>query len=235
MNTSHVKQVATFEKLLGFCNAQGAMFNPSRGTIQSTALSSLLTSAQLSLEAVKTARTEYMNAVNTRNEAFNGLPKFMTRVVNTLAANGASAGTVKESYMFIKKIYRPKVKPVKTEEGSAEVTRRLSFQDFDSKADLFEGMVKLILMEPSYNPNEAELNKASLESMVKKFHGLNTTVMESSVKLSNARAKRNEILYRTGIHGTAQDVKKYMKGVFGYQSVAYNQIKSLRFLTKKVA
>src|SRR5688572_24520783 len=109
MDTGHVKQVATFEKLLGFCNAHGAMFNPSKAALSTTALSTLLTSAQQSLEAVKTARAEYINFVIARNEAFNGLPKFMTRIINTLAASGASEATIDEAYRFIQK-FRPALK-----------------------------------------------------------------------------------------------------------------------------
>ncbi len=242
MDTGHVKQVAAFEKLLGFCNAQGAMFNPSKGAIQSAALNSLLTSAQQSLEAVRTARTALNNAVNVRNDTFKGVPKFMTRIVNALAASGASTATLEEAYRYNRKFYRggkPKAKPVapaNASEGTVVVSRSISQLDFDSRVDNFEGLVKVVSLEPSYLPNEADLQLSSLTTFAANLREINTAVLNAQVTVSNARAMRNRLLYESsGIHGLARVVKRYVKGVFGFQSVAYNQIRSLRFTNKKIA
>jgi hypothetical protein len=237
MDTGHVKQVATFEKLLGFCNTHGAMFNPSKAAIQSTALHALLTSAQQSLEAVRTARTTYNNAVDVRTDAFMDLPKFMTRIVNALAANGASEATLEEAYRFIKRFYRkPKSKQVApaAPDGVILSTRSNSQLDFDSRTENFVGLVKVVSMEPSYQPNEMDLQVVSLVAHGEYLRGLNTAVINAQVAFSNIRASRNKVLYeRTGIHGLSKVVKRYVKGVFGFQSVAYNQIRSLRFITLK--
>lgn len=238
MDSGHVKQVATFEKLLGFCNAHGAMFNPSKGAIQSTALHSLLTSAQQSLEAVRTARTAYSNAMNVRNDTFNGVPKFMTRIVNALAASGASQATLEDAYRFVKKFYRTQKKKevAAATEANPVSTRSTSQLDFDSRTDNFEGLVKVVSMEPLYQPNEADLQVSSLLAYVAHLRGLNTAVMNAQVEVSNARASRNKMLYESsGIHGLAKAVKRYVKGVFGFQSVAYNQIRSLKFSNRKLA
>lgn len=240
MDTGHVKQVATFEKLLGFCNAHGAMFNPSKVAIQSTALHTLLTSAQQSLEAVTTARTAYNNAVDVRNDTFNSVPKFMTRIVNALAASGASESTLEEAYRFVKKFYRTSKRKASLASPSSDevpVSKRSNSQlDFDSKASNFEGLVKVVSMETSYHPNEADLQVSSLNGFAANLRGLNNAVVNAQVVLSNARASRNKVLYdATGIHGLSLAVKRYVKGVFGFQSVAYNQIRSLRFTRIKVA
>jgi hypothetical protein len=236
MDSGHVKQVATFEKLLGFCNAHGAMFNPSKEALQPTALSSLLTSAQHSLEAVKVTRTEYINAVHARNEAFNSLPKFLTRIVNALAATEASKSTVEEAYSFVRKFYRFKSKApaVGSEEAEPRPTRSLSQLDFDSKIDNFEALVKVVTLEPSYQPNEVDLQVDSLKERVASLRAMNSEVISKLVTLSNARATRNKLLYaRSGIHGLGLATKRYVKGAFGYQSVAYDQIRSLRFQNQK--
>src|SRR5687767_12417679 len=109
MNTGNVKQVAAFEKLLGFCNAHGAMYNPSKASLKVAALNTLLTSAQQSLEAVKTLQTAYNNAVNTRNQTFDALPRFMTRIINILASSDATRATVDEAYFFSNR-FNPKKK-----------------------------------------------------------------------------------------------------------------------------
>lgn len=234
MKNGHVKQVAAFEKLISFCNANGAMFNPSKASLKVAALNTLLTSAQQSLEAVKTASTAFDNAVNIRNQVFNSLPKFMTRVVNTLAASDAHADTVKEAYFFSNKFRsqgRARAKPASGEQiSAAPVSRSTSQLDFDAKIDNFAGLVKVVSAEPSYKPNEADLQVTALNTLVTSLRDKNKAVINAQVILSNARAARNRILYETnGIHPISNSVKKYMKGAFGYQSVAYQQIKGLHF------
>jgi hypothetical protein len=241
MDTGHVKQVAAFEKLLGFCNAHGAMFNPSKTAIQSTALSALLTSAQQSIEAVRTAHTELSQASDVRNDVFTDVPKFMTRIVNTLASSGASEATLEEAYRYIRKFYRPKkakpVAPVSAGGVEGSISSRSSSQlDFDSKVSNFEGLVKVVSLEPLYQPNETDLQVISLQAKVAYLRSLNTDVINKQVALSNTRALRNKLLYESsGVHGLAKAVKRYVKGVFGFQSVAYNQIRSLKFSNKKIA
>lgn len=239
MDTGHVKQVATFEKLLGFCNAQGAMFNPSKEALKATALSSLLTSARQSIEAVRAAHTAYKNVVIERNETFNKIPSFMTRIVNTLATYAASPGTVEEAYRFVNKFYKPYRKPVDAPSASEQslptATRTTSQLDFDSKAENFMGLVKLVSEEAVYKPNEGDLKVESLMQVANQLYQLNSGVVQAQVNLDNARAQRNTLLYNsTGIHGLARAIKRYVKGVFGYKSVAYNQISGLRFVNKKI-
>jgi hypothetical protein len=230
MYTGHVKQVAAFEKLLGFCDANGAMFNPSKESLKVTALKSLLTSAQQSLEAVKSLRTAYDNAVNHRIQAFKSLPTFMTRVVNMLATT-ADPDTVQEAYAFARKFQtKPKRKPADGE-ASPSPTRSTSQLDFDAKTDNFAAFVKVVSAEPSYNPNEVDLQVPALEAMVTRLRDINTAVIDAQVALSNARKTRNELLYKNdGIYDSARRVKRYVKGAFGFRSTAYSQISSIPFL-----
>jgi hypothetical protein len=242
MDTGHVKQVAAFEKLLSFCNAHGAMYNPSKASLKVAALNTLLTSAQQSLEAVKTARTAYDNAVNIRNQAFTDLPKLMTRIVNILASTGASEKTVEDAYFYARK-FRPESrnrKPVPsdgiTTATEPPLTRSTAQLDYDAKADNFNAFVKVVSAEPLYKPNEAELQVTALNAMVSSLRDKNKAVITALVTWSNARAARNRLLYQAnGIHDAAMNVKKYIKGLFGFQSVGYAQVGSIRFVNKKIA
>lgn len=237
MNTGQVKQVAAFEKLLGFCNAHGAMYNPGKDSLTVAALNSLLTSAQQSLEAVKDLQTAYRNAVNVRREAYAGLPKFMTRVINGLAMS-ATPATVEEAYFYSRK-FRPhsKMRPAipsgnGTGQGEQRATRSTSQLDFDRKADNFAAFVKVALADASYAPNEADLKSEALLAKVRTLREMNTAIGNMQVALSNVRANRNKVLYSaTGIYGIGKSVKRYLKSVFGYQSVGYSQVSNLRFMT----
>jgi hypothetical protein len=242
MDTGHVKQVAAFEKLLSFCNAHGAMYNPSKASLKVAALNTLLTSAQQSLEAVKTVRTAYDNAVNIRNQAFADLPKLMTRIVNILASTDASGKTVEDAYFYARKFRpesrsrRPKPSDGITTAIEPPLTRSTAQLDYDAKADNFAAFVKVVSAEPLYKPNETELQVNALNALVTNLRDKNKAVITALVTWSNARAARNRQLYQaSGIHGTAISVKKYVKGLFGFQSVAYAQIRSIRFVNRKIA
>jgi hypothetical protein len=236
MDTGHVKQVASFEKLLGFCNAHGAMFNPSKAALQPAALSALLTSAQDSIEAVRTARTAYREEKNVRNDAFDSLPRFMTRIINVLAASGVTQATMENGYTIVKKFRRTGTKKNKVPaEGQATiVTHSVSQLDFDSMLNNFEAMVSLVGAQSSYQPNEQDLTLNALQVRATELRTMNTAVISALVVLSNARASRNKLLFeQAGIHGAALAAKRYVKGAFGTQSLAYNQIKGILFINRK--
>ena len=236
MDTGHVKQVASFEKLLGFCNAQGAMFNPSKAALQPAALSALLTSAQDSIKAVQTVRNAYSLAKNLRNDAFDSLPRFMTRIVNVLAASEVTQATMDDAYAIVRKFRRSSSrKAVPAVEGeSSPATRSVSQLDFDSQLNNFEAMVKLVSTQPTFQPNEVDLTVAALQGKAVELRTLNATVVSNQVALSNARAARNQLLYaKPGIHGLAMATKRYVKGAFGTQSVAYGQIRGIKFINLK--
>lgn len=239
MKTGNVKQVATFEELLGFCHAHGAMYNPSKASIKIAALEELFTSAQQSLEAVKIAYTEYNNAVNVRQAAFNSLPVFCTRLVNALAATDASKATLEEAYAYVKKFRWniPQPPPATEEKGEAirpARTRSTSETDYASRTESFAGLVKVVSQEPTFHPNEADISIEALNARIQELRNLNTNVIGMRVALSNARASRNKILFEQ-IYASAKAVKRYVKGTFGYRSVAYNQIKGLTFISKKIS
>lgn len=242
METGQVKQVAAFEQLLGFCNAHGPKYNPGKPSLSLTAMSGLLSSARESMEAVKTLRTAYDNAVNQRKLAFAELPKFITRIVNTLASTNATRATVDDAYFFVNRFRsaRRKGKPVaKDDQAETPVlttARRTSYFDFDSKVDNFEALVNVLSAEPHYTPNETELQVSSLEALATNLRSLNSAVINAYVALNNARASRDRILYydEVSIHPVARDVKRYIKGAFGFKSIEYQQVRGIRFTKKRL-
>jgi predicted transcriptional regulator len=240
MKVNHVNQVAAFEQLLGFCNAHGAVFNPSKNVIKMTALDDLLKQAQESMRAVKEARTANDNAVIARRQAFRELPKIATRIINALAATDASAEVVQKANAFrmslLPKANRPPVPS--TDAGSSTdpeaKSRSISMLSFTQKTDNFAALVQTLSAEAHYQPNEAGIQIRALVELVAALRDYSKAVYQSEVALSNARFARNKLLYGTnGIHECSQTVKKYMKSVFGPQSVPFRQINRLRFADKK--
>ena len=62
----------------------------------------------------------------------------------------------------------------------------------------------------------------------------NTAVINATTDLSNARINRNKVLYfkSTGLYDIAQEVKKYVKSVFGASSPQYKQVSKIKFTNK---
>lgn len=89
--------------------------------------------------------------------------------------------------------------------------------------------------EPSYAPNETELQITSLQAKAQDLRDKNNQVATAYTAVSNARLERNRILYQenTGLVDTALDVKKYLKSLFGASSAEYNQIKGIKFKNEK--
>jgi hypothetical protein len=80
------------------------------------------------------------------------------------------------------------------------------------------------------------LQITSLNALVTSLRDKNKAVLNAQVALSNARAARNRFLYAdTGIYGSGLAIKRYIKGLFGFQSVGYQQISGLRFTKKTIA
>lgn len=63
----------------------------------------------------------------------------------------------------------------------------------------------------------------------------NTAVITATTDLSNGRIARNKVLYlpKTGLYDIAQEVKKYVKSVFGATSPEYKQVSGIKFTTYK--
>lgn len=243
MKKGNVKQVAAFEQLLGYCNAHGAVFNPSKASIKITALNALLTSAQQSIQAVKVARSAYDNAVIARQIAFQELPKIATRIMNTLASTDASKEVVRKANAFRQSLSASTRNraPIPAPAGSQDApatdarTRSSSQLDFDLRTENFAALIQLLSTEPLYKPNEANLQVAALTTLASSLRDKNKAVIQAKVAYSNARFGRNKILYDTnGIHASAMAVKKYIKGIFGPDSPQFRQVGGIVFENHKV-
>ncbi|WP_445749906.1 hypothetical protein [Polaribacter sp.] len=92
-------------------------------------------------------------------------------------------------------------------------------------------MAAVLAAEPSYTPNEIELQVATVQAKITELIYKNTSVAAAYANVSNARIARNEILYNptTGLVETSKDVKNYIKAIFGASSPQYGQVKGIAF------
>jgi hypothetical protein len=236
--TGHAKNVATFEDLISFCTGYGVPYNPSKAALKLPALTTQLTGANAALQAVKVAKTAYDNATNARELAFKPLKPLATKIVNALAATEAASQTVDDVKTTNNKIQGKRTKTVEKPdakalaEGAEPVkTASTSQQSYDKMIDHFAQLIATLTAEPKYLPNENELKVATLNTMLTDLRAKNTAVISTYTSVSNARIARDKALYAetTGILDVAQDVKQYVKSLFGATSPQFRQISGLKF------
>ena len=236
MKTGNVKQVAAFEKLLGTCNALGASYNPSKASLMPTALTTLLEQAQQTVEAVKVARTNYLLAINARNESFAGIPKLATRVVRGVKAFESSEENIKDAFRIKRRLMSKQKSraPIPSGQvaGGTPLKEAVSSSrlDYDGKMETFGNLIQLVQGIASYNPNETDLKVESLKAVLADLQTRSTEVMTASAAYSKARIARNQALYGNGgVHQTATAVKDYIRFVYGGRSEQSGQISKIRF------
>lgn len=238
--TGHAKNVANFEDLISFCTGYGVAYNPSKAAIKIAALTTLHSNAQTSIAGVNTSKTAFDNATNARQAAFEPLKKLCTKIVNALDATDAPDKLVNDAKSVNNKIQgkrsgeKPKPPVAGATETAEDKTISVSQQSYDSLIENFAKLIEVVSSEPTYTPNETELQVSTLTSTLGNLKTTNTAVISSYTNYSNARITRNTILYgaTSGLVDIAGDVKKYVKSVFGATSPQFKQVSGLEF--KKV-
>ena len=237
----HPINVANLEDLISICTGFGASYNPSKAAIQIAGLTTLQTNANASMSVVTTTKIAFDNASNVRQEAFKPLKKRCTKILNALDATEASAQLVADAKSINNKIQgkRSGAKPAPPVEGATEATEdktiSVSQQSVDSLIENYKKLIELVSTEPSYTPNETELQVATLIAHAAQLKATNTTVINTNTTYSTALINRNATLYGadSGLVDIAGDVKKYVKSVYGASSPQYKQVSAIKFTKLK--
>lgn len=239
----HQKNIANFEDLISFCIAYGTAYNPANTNITIAALQAKRTAALAVLQAVKTAKTALDNATNSREILFKDFKKLATRVINALSAVSPAKQTIADAKTINNKIQgkraagKKKIKPTDSSttpdssESPDDSSISVSQQSYDSLMDHFAKLIETVSQEPLYIPNEADLNVTGLNTLLTSMQTANSGVINTTTAFSNARIVRDKTLYEkgTGLAFCADEVKKYVKSVFGARSPQYKQISKIKF------
>ena len=234
----HAKNVANFQDLIEFVTGYGATYNPSKSSLKLAQLVALKATAEAKLTDVISKNTNYNNKVNERMVAFSNLKSLSTRLVNALQTTDATTATINDAKIFNRKMQGKKASASQTPtdpNAPAPATISTSQQSYDQLIQHLTGLKSVLEEEPSYTPNEAELQVATIDAKIADLTAKNTAVSTAYTNISNSRISRNETLYTSdnGIFETASEVKKYIKSVFGASSPQYNQVSGIKFSKPK--
>ncbi len=230
----HAKNVANFHDLISFCQGYGVSYDPVKASLKIPALQALETTAQNSLSAVIPLRTAYNDAVNARIQAFRGLRPLATRLINALQSTDATQEKVNDAKTFNKKIQGVRASAVQTPispETPPPNTISSSQQSYDQLIQHFAGLISVLESETSYGPNETDLSIATLNNKLAVITQKNQDISNAYTTVDNSRIARNSILYNgeNSLVSVANEVKKYIKSVFGASSPEYGQVSAIKF------
>ena len=236
--TGHAKNVANFQDLIAFVTGYGATYNPNKNALKLPQLIALHTAAQANLAEVVTKNTLYNNKVNERVAAFKDLKSLSTRLINALQTTDATPEKIANAKTFNKKMQGVRAKAVETTTDPntpAPSTISTSQQSYDQQIQHLAGIISVLETEPSYAPNEVDLQIATLTAKQADLTAKNSAVATAYTNVSNSRIARDTTIYGadTGLFDIATEVKKYVKSVFGANSPQFAQIKGIEFTKKR--
>ena len=237
--TGHAKNVANFQQLINLIIQLGTTYKPSKNSLQLPQLITLKTTAENNISEVLHAKINHSNKINERLMAFNGIKVLTTRLINALQATDASDEKIANAKTYNRKIQGKRAlssKKTTTPDGTPTKTISTSQQSYDLLIHHLNGLNQTLKTEPSYHPNETDLQFETIQEKIKTLNEKNNEVIGAYVKASRARMERDKTLYseNTGLIETANDVKKYLKSVFGTNSPEYEQVKGILFKKPKM-
>jgi hypothetical protein len=239
--TGHYKNVANLNLLNGYIISYGATYAPTKEIIKLTNLQALYLAGHDNVEAVQTAKNNYSQKVDDREDTFKNIKTFSTRVIANLSGTNVSAQTIKDAKSINAKIQASKASKPKTDPENPEMvdptakTHSTSRQSYDSLYENFSDMVNLLTITNGYDTNQAEFQIAELTAFAQKLKTANEKINDAVVEVTNKRIQRDNLLYTpaNGLVDAALEAKKYIKGLFGASSPQFKTINSISFKNNK--
>lgn len=234
--TGHAKNVANLQKLTEQVTVY-SLYNPPVDNLKVANLQTLYTTASTKLNEVEDKRNANKNAITVRQSAFENLKSTATKIINHLEILGLPSGTIDQAKSLNRVIQGGQKKAVTPpEEGKEEQkTVSTSRQSYTQMAENFGILLQLLGTIPTYNPNEDDLKLANLETYKNSLVDSTQSVDQTEAELNNKLIERDQLLYKdgTGLYSIAQNVKKYVKSLYGATSPEYTNVSSIEFTSRK--
>ncbi len=238
--TGHAKNVANLQKLIEQVTVF-ADYNPPVDNLTIENLNTLYNTALAKLDEVEEKRNANKAAIHTRQQKFETLKPTCTRIINLLDILGLQQGTLDQAKSLNRLIQGSKKRNTPNnginEEENEEPTNTVSTsrQSYTQQTDNFGILLQLLSTIDSYNPNEDDLTLTNLDTYKSDLMNCTQAVDQTEAELNNKLNERNQILYAdgTGLYTIAQNVKKYVKGLFGATSPEYSNVSKIKFTAQK--
>ena len=236
----HAKNVANLQKLTEQVTVY-TLYNPPIESLTVPNLQTLYTTSSTKLNEVEEKRNANKNAIALRQSAFENLKPTSTKIINHLDILGLLQGTLDQAKSLNRLIQGGQKKtiilPENPDNGQPSTTNPISTsrQSYTQQAENFGILIQLLSTIPTYNPNEDDLKLVNLniykDTLVSSTQVVDQTEAELNLKL----IERDNILYAdgTGLYSIAQNVKKYVKSIYGATSPEYANVSDIEFTNRK--
>ena len=232
----HAKNVANLQKLTEQIRVY-TLYNPPVENIKIANLQTLYSDASSILNQVEDKRNANKNAITLRQTAFENLKPTATKIINHLGILGLSQGTIDQAKSLNRLIQGGQKKETTPPEEGKEKQKTVSTsrQSYTQMAENFGILLQLLGTIPTYNPNEDDLKLANLETYKNSLVDSTQSVDQTEAELNNKLIERDQLLYKdgTGLYSIAQNVKKYVKSLYGATSPEYTNVSSIEFTSRK--
>lgn len=200
-------------------------------------LQTLYTTASAKLTEVEDKRVANKNAIAARQATFENLKPTCTRIINFLQILGLEEGVLKQAKSINRRIQGGQKKPVTPPNPSGETVNNISTsrQSYTQICENFGILLQLLATIPTYTPNENDLKLTSLTTYHTSVMSSTQAVDQTEAELNAKLIERDNILYAdgTGLYTIAQNVKKYVKSLYGATSLEYANVSGIEFTNRK--
>ena len=228
----HAKNVANLQKLTEQIKVY-TLYNPPVENIKIANLQTLYSDASSILNQVEDKRNANKNAITLRQTAFENLKPTATKIINHLGILGLSQGTIDQAKSLNRLIQGGQKKETTPPEEGKEKQKTVSTsrQSYTQMAENFGILLQLLGTIPTYNPNEDDLKLANLKTYKNSLVSSTQSVDQTEAELNNKLIERDQLLYAdgTGLYSIAQNVKKYVKSLYGATSTEYSNVSAIKF------
>ncbi len=228
----HAKNVANLQKLTEQVKVY-TLYNPPVDNLKIANLQTLYTDASAKLNEVEDKRNANKNAITLRQSAFENLKSTCTKIINHLGILGLPQGTIDQAKSLNRLIQGGQKKEATTPEDGKEPAKTVSTsrQSYTQQAENFGILLQLLGTISAYNPNEDELKLVNLNTYKESLLSATQSVDQTEAELNNKLIERDQILYAdgTGLYTIAQNVKKYIKSIYGATSTEYATVSAIKF------
>ena len=228
----HAKNVANLQKLteqvITFTN-----YNPPVDNLKVANLQTLYTTASTKLSEVEDKRHANKNAITVRQSAFENLKSICTKIINHLEILGLPEGTIDQAKSLNRVIQGGQKKTTTPPDENVQPapTVSTSRQSYTQQAENFGILLQLLSTIPTYAPNEDDLKLINLNTYKNSLVSSTQSVDQTEAELNTKLIERDTILYAdgTGLYSIAQNVKKYVKSLYGATSQEYTTVSAIKF------
>lgn len=232
----HAKNVANLQKITQQV-AVYSLYNPPVENLTVASLQALYATATARLNDVESKRNANKNTITARQLAFENLKPICTRIINLLDILGLPEGTLDQARSLKRAIQGGQKKATTLPEEGKETPTTVSNsrQSFTQQTENFGILLQLLATISNYNPNEEDLQLNNLTAYHQSLMSATQAVDQTEAALNTSFIDRDKILYadETGLYTIVQNVKKYVKSLYGATSPEYENVAGIKFTSPK--